>query len=87
LRACHASDIPFTFDALDRLDWARWTAADTHRAAADAVVETMTSSWCRFADSGDPGWPGHDTGRVQVLGPDCGVIDDPSAARRAVWSR
>jgi para-nitrobenzyl esterase len=86
LRACHASDLPFTFDALDRLGWSAWTAADEHRAAADALVETMTGAWCGFAASGDPGWPEASTGRVQVLGPECAVVDDPSAARRAVWA-
>lgn len=86
LRACHAADLPFTFDALDTLGWARWTAADERRRAADAVVEAMTGAWCRFATSGDPGWPGYETGRVQVLGPEVAVVDDPSAARRAVWA-
>ena len=85
LRACHASDLPFTFDALDRLGWSEWAAADGDRAAADAVVETMTGAWCRFAATGDPGWPRYGTGRVQVLGPECAVVDDPSAARRSVW--
>ena len=86
LRACHAADIPFTFDALDILDWARWTAADARRMAADAVVEAMADAWCRFAATGDPGWPDNATGRVQLLGPDVAVVDDPSAARRAVWA-
>ena len=86
LRACHAADIPFTFDALDTLDWARWTAADARRMAADAVVEAMADAWCRFAATGDPGWPDNATGRVQLLGPDVAVVDDPSAARRAVWA-
>jgi para-nitrobenzyl esterase len=86
-RACHASDLPFTFDALDRLDWAAWSAADgDRRPAADALVETMTDAWCRFVATGNPGWPAYESGRVQVLGPECVVADDPSAARRAVWA-
>ena len=86
LRACHAADVPFTFDALDTLGWAAWTAADAVRPAADAVVAGMTDAWCRFVATGDPGWPGHLTGRVQVFGPECAVLDDPSAARRVVWA-
>ena len=26
------------------------------------VVEAMTGAWCRFAATGDPGWPGYETG-------------------------
>ncbi len=87
LRSCHAADLPFTFDALDRLGWSAWTAASDRPAAASALVETMTDAWCRFAAAGDPGWPEHASGRVQVLGPECIVADDPSAARRAVWAQ
>jgi para-nitrobenzyl esterase len=86
LRACHAADLPFTFDALDTLGWATWSAAGADRAAADALVATMTGAWCRFAATGDPGWPRYETGRVQLLGPECAVVDDPSMARRAVWA-
>jgi para-nitrobenzyl esterase len=86
LRACHAADLPFTFDALDVLDWARWSAAVADRPAADAVTAAMTGAWTGFATTGDPGWSGHTTGRVQVFGPEGGVVADPSAARRAVWA-
>jgi carboxylesterase type B len=86
LRACHAADIPFTFDALDVLDWSAWTAADAARPAADALVDAMTGAWARFARTGDPGWPEHASGRVQVLGAECAVVDDPSSARRAIWA-
>jgi para-nitrobenzyl esterase len=86
LRACHAADLPFAFDALDTLDWARWTAAGANRSAADALVATMAGAWCRFVATGNPGWPRYETGRVQVFGPECAVVDDPSAGRRAVWA-
>ena len=86
LRACHAADLPSTFDGLDVDGWAAWAAADGDRAAADALVDAMTGAWTRFATTGDPGWPDHGTGRVQVFGPECMVLDDPSAARRVVWS-
>jgi len=86
LRACHAADLPFTFDALDVLDWASWSAADTDRPAADAVAAAMTDAWTRFVATGDPGWPEHGTGQVRVFGPGGSVGDDPSAARRAVWA-
>jgi carboxylesterase type B len=85
LRACHGADLPFTFDALDVLDWERWAAVGADRAAADALVDAMTGSWTRFAATGDPGWPDHASGRVQVFGSHCEVVDDPSVARRAVW--
>lgn len=86
LRACHASDIPFPFLALDELEWASWSAATRDRPAADALALAMADAWCRFAATGDPGWPAYGTGRVQEFGPVCRVVDDPSAARRAIWS-
>jgi para-nitrobenzyl esterase len=86
LRACHASDIPFPFGALDVLAWRAWCAADgARRAAADALSDAMQTAWVAFARDGDPGWSEHGTGRVMELGEECGERDDPSAPRLAIW--
>ena len=85
LRSCHAADLPFTFDTLDQLGWEVWTGADRDPDAATRLVAAMQDAWSRFAATGDPGWPEYQTGRVQVFGRDCGVVDDPSARRLAVW--
>ena len=85
LRACHAADLPFTFGTLDQLGWDVWTGADRDPGAATRLVDAMQNAWCRFASGGDPGWPEHGSGRVQIFGLDCGEIEDPSAERLAVW--
>ncbi len=85
LRACHAADLPFTFDSLDRLGWDAWTGADRDPAAGTALVNAMGDSWCAFARTGDPGWPTTESGQVMEFGHESGVCDDPTIARVAVW--
>ena len=86
LRACHAADLPFTFDSLDRLGWDAWTGADRDPAAGAALVDAMTTAWCAFARDGRPGWPEIESGQVMEFGRERGVRDDPMAARLAVWA-
>lgn len=87
LRSCHAADLPFTFGTLDRLGWDRFTAADREPERAEHLVATMQDAWCAFARHGaSPGWPEHESGRVLLLGPECAVVDDPSAPRLAAWA-
>ena len=86
LRACHAADLPFTFDSLDRLGWDAWTGADRNAGAGAALVDAMTSAWCAFARDGQPGWPGVESGQVMEFGRECGIRADPMAARLAVWT-
>ncbi len=52
LRAAHALEIGFVFDALD--DPASERLAGT--AAPAALAERMHGDWVRFAETGDPGW-------------------------------
>lgn len=85
LRSCHAVDLPFTFGTLDQLEWDAWTGADRDGTAAAALVDGLQHAWCRFAATGDPGWPDHHTGKVQAFGRDSGVATDPSASRLVVW--
>ena len=86
LRACHAADIPYPFGSLDVLDWAEWSAATgARRGSALALQDAMQSAWAEFATTGDPGWAPVESGRVMVFGETCGEVDDPTAARAAVW--
>lgn len=94
LRACHAADLPFTFDSLARLGWDTWTGADRDAAVGAALVDAMVDAmgdamgdaWCAFARDGDPGWPGLGSGQVMEFGRECGVRDDPMATRLSVWA-
>ncbi len=86
LRACHAADLPFTFDTLDQLGWDRWTGADAEPARAAGLVEEMQDAWSRFARTGDLGrdWPAAGTSWVRQFGGESGE-DAESGARLAVW--
>ncbi len=86
LRACHAADLPFPFASLDVLDWRRWCAAEGDPDLAEALVDAMQGAWCEFARTGDPGWPGHESGLVMEFGRDLGARPDPLAPRLALWS-
>ncbi|MFF2325490.1 MULTISPECIES: carboxylesterase/lipase family protein [unclassified Streptomyces] len=66
LGACHALEIGFVFDTLDRPDAVALAGEDAPQELADA----MHTAWVRFAASGDPGWPAWDTTRpVMGFGP------------------
>ncbi|WP_266981307.1 carboxylesterase/lipase family protein [Streptomyces sp. NBC_01669] len=66
LGACHALEIGFVFDTLDRPDAMALTGENAPQELADA----MHAAWVRFAATGDPGWPSWDASRpVMVFGP------------------
>ncbi|MFD5187024.1 carboxylesterase/lipase family protein [Streptomyces sp. NPDC058357] len=66
LGACHALEIGFVFDTLEKPDAVALTGADAPQELADA----MHAAWVAFAASGDPGWPGWDASRpVMGFGP------------------
>ncbi|MEU4505396.1 carboxylesterase family protein [Streptomyces sp. NPDC024089] len=66
LGACHALEIGFVFDTLDRPDAVALAGPD----APQELADTMHAAWVAFAVSGDPGWPGWDRSRpVMGFGP------------------
>jgi len=84
LRACHALEIPFVFDTLDRGPGLTGTGAP-----ADLATE-MHRTWVRFAETGQPGWPPFDPDgpTVRVFDTEGGIELPPrlaelSALRRA----
>ncbi|TXK19939.1 carboxylesterase/lipase family protein [Homoserinibacter sp. GY 40078] len=60
LRAAHAVELGFVFDALDTDDAVALGGTD---APADLARE-MHAAWVRFIRTGDPGWPRFDTDRI-----------------------
>lgn len=85
--ACHAAEIPFVFDTLDR--GAEQVAGGLLGASPpQALADAMHRAWIAFATTGDPGWPRYDRDRRATMRFDVTptVVDDPRAAERALWA-
>ncbi len=86
LGACHALEIAFVFDTLDK-------GADQMVGpllGADPptqLAKTMHAAWVGFATRGEPGWPKYDRRRRATMRFDTTsrVVDDPRAAERRLW--
>ncbi len=89
LGSCHALEIPFVFDNLDKGGVEIFTGENPPQALADA----MHGSWLSFARTGDPGrddpreWPAYDLDRRATMhfGESCSVQHDPAPEERAAW--
>src|SRR5579875_1183903 len=85
LGACHALDVPFIFDNLDKEGYEGLAGSNPPQQVADA----MHTAWVAFATSGQPGWPQYDlrqraTMRFDIVSR---VIDDPRSQERMLWER
>ncbi|HWC36895.1 MAG TPA: carboxylesterase/lipase family protein [Acidimicrobiales bacterium] len=91
LGSCHALDVPFTFDNLDKPGAAMFTggAGDDRQ----ELAERMSRAWLAFAREGTPAaaslptWPAYEIGQrsTMVLDTECVVVDDPAAEERRLW--
>jgi para-nitrobenzyl esterase len=95
LGACHAIDVPFTFDNLDRRGVDVLLGAltdDTH-----ALARATSRAWLAMARNGSPqhdelpDWPRYSaepTGQraVMELGTTRQVLSDPGSAERQLWA-
>ncbi len=84
LGACHALEIPFVFDTLDREGYEEmFGAAPPPQELADA----MHAAWVAFAKHGDPGWPKYDQEQRTTMefGPTSQLVNDPRAEQRKLW--
>jgi para-nitrobenzyl esterase len=84
LKSCHALELPFMWDALDRPGLSMLTGDGPER---QAIADRMHADWIAFARTGDPGWPAYDLDRraTQVFDVDSEVVDDPQGDERALW--
>lgn len=89
LKSCHALEIPFVFETVEKA--ARFTGG---AAAPLALARTMSRSWAAFARSGNPNhdglpaWPSYSTERrpTMIFDERCRVEEDPFADERNAWS-
>lgn len=87
LGACHALDIPFAFDNLDRKGVEMFTGDSPERAG---LAERFSGALIDWAHSGSPGWDAYGRERhVQVLDTTAtigdAVLADPEAELRELW--
>ena len=84
LRAAHAMEIPFVFDAL-AVDGSEVLVGP---APPQSLADAVHGDWVRFAATGDPGWPIFDGGKAVMVytatGGEVGPV--PRADEVAVWS-
>jgi para-nitrobenzyl esterase len=84
LGSCHALELGFVFDTLDRPGTGDLAGPNPPRDLAD----DMHARWVAFATAGDPGWPVYDGTRRAVMtfdSPRSRVVDDPRADERTLW--
>ncbi|MEU9860306.1 carboxylesterase family protein [Streptomyces sp. NPDC047971] len=83
LGACHALEIAFVFDTLDRPEAAALTGPDAPRELAAA----MHGAWTRFAATGDAGWrPWDPTRPVMAFGPGAPeLVESPREDELRAW--
>jgi para-nitrobenzyl esterase len=89
LKACHALEIPFVFNTLER--GGRFTGDSPERFA---LAEQMSEAWLAFARDGVPRyqglptWPAYDaeTRATMIFDRTCRVENDPGGELRRAWS-
>ncbi|MEP6625759.1 MAG: carboxylesterase/lipase family protein [Acidimicrobiia bacterium] len=85
LKSCHALELPFMWDALDRPGLSMLTGDAPDR---QPLADEMHAAWIRFARTGDPGWPTYDLTRraTQRFDTTVEILDDPMTRQRELWS-
>ena len=83
LGACHALEMPFVFDNLDKEGFEGLVGTNPPQQVADA----MHAAWVAFATSGNPGWPQFDLKRRATMRFDTTseLVEDPLSAERLLW--
>lgn len=83
LGACHALEIAFAFDTLDKED--NWSISGPN--PPQQLADTMHSAWVSFIKDGNPGWTAYDLENRSTMRFDdtSGVVNDPRPAERKLW--
>ena len=81
--ACHAMELPFVFDNLDKEGFEGLVGTNPPQQVANA----MHAAWVAFATSGNPGWPQFNLKRRATMRFDTTseLVEDPLSAERLLW--
>jgi para-nitrobenzyl esterase len=81
--ACHAMEMPFVFDNLDKEGFEGLMGTNPPQQVADA----MHAAWVAFATGGNPAWPQYDLKRRATMRFDTTseLVEDPRSAERVLW--
>ena len=81
--ACHALEMPFVFDNLDKEGFEGLAGPHPPQQVADA----MHAAWVAFATGSNPGWPQFDLQRRATMRFDITseLVEDPRSAERVLW--
>jgi para-nitrobenzyl esterase len=90
LGSCHAVEIPFVFDNLDKPGAGVFTGDSSGR---QEIATRMSEAWTAFARHGAPdtaslpNWPTYEVGQrsTMVLDTECVVVEDPAGEERLLW--
>ncbi len=85
LGACHALELGFVFDTLDR---SSGPSLIRPGAAPQHLATEMHSAWVNFASTGEPGWAPYtlDQRAVMTFDATSAVVEDPRADERRAWA-
>ena len=81
--ACHAMELPFVFDNLDKEGFEGLVGTNPPQQVANA----MHAAWVAFATTGNPGWPQFNLKRRATMRFDTTseLVEDPLSAERLLW--
>ncbi len=85
LKSCHALELPFVWDALERPGLSLLTGDGPERAS---LATAMHTAWIKFARTGDPGWPAYDVEQraTQRFDAPLEIVHDPMPDQRILWA-
>ena len=79
LKSCHALELPFMWDAIDKPGLSMLTGEGAER---QPLADAMHAAWIAFARTGDPGWPAYDPTAARPS-----ASTPPSRPSRTPWAR
>ncbi len=90
LKACHALEVPFVWNNLDKYGVSMLTGDSPAR---QKIAEAMHAAWIAFARNGNPNtqllpeWPAYDTDRraTMLFNEEDQIVNDPQGAERQLW--